>query len=172
MSMEQHTAYINSPVGILEIKTTGDTLNALLFINSWKGPKLLEDEIHYDTALPTYTTHCIQQLKEYFNGSRKKFDLNLSQEGTTFQLKVWNELLNIDYGKTISYLQLSKRIGDVKAIRAVGTTNGKNNISIIVPCHRVIGSNGTLVGYGGDLWRKKWLLEHENKWGNGVQQLF
>jgi methylated-DNA-[protein]-cysteine S-methyltransferase len=170
--MEQHTAYINSPVGILEIKTTGDTLNTVHFVNSWKGPKLAEDEVHYDTALPPYTAHCIQQLQEYFSGSRKKFDLNLMQEGTVFQLKVWNELLNIDYGKTISYLELSKRIGDVKAIRAVGTTNGKNSISIVVPCHRVIGSNGTLVGYGGDLWRKKWLLEHENKWGNGVQQLF
>jgi methylated-DNA-[protein]-cysteine S-methyltransferase len=170
--MEQHTAYINSPVGILEIKTTGEALNTVHFINSWKGPKLAEDEIHFETALPAYTTHCIQQLQEYFNGSRKKFDLNLSQVGTAFQLKVWSELLHIDYGKTISYLELSKRIGDVKAIRAVGTTNGKNSISIIVPCHRVIGSNGTLIGYGGDLWRKKWLLEHENKWGNGVQQLF
>jgi methylated-DNA-[protein]-cysteine S-methyltransferase len=170
--MEQHTAYINSPVGILEIKTTDEALNTVHFVNSWKGPKLAEDEIHYDKVLPDYTKICIEQLQEYFSGSRKKFDLNLSQTGTAFQLKVWNELLNIDYGKTISYLELSKRIGDVKAIRAVGTTNGKNSISIVVPCHRVIGSNGTLVGYGGDLWRKKWLLEHENKWGNGVQQLF
>ncbi len=170
--MEQHTAYINSPVGILEIKTTGNTLNTVHFVNSWKGPKLAEDEIHYDAVLPDYTKICIEQLQEYFTGSRKKFDLNLLQRGTAFQLKVWNELLHIGYGKTISYLELSKRIGDVKAIRAVGTTNGKNSISIIVPCHRVIGSNGTLVGYGGDLWRKKWLLEHENKWGNGVQQLF
>jgi methylated-DNA-[protein]-cysteine S-methyltransferase len=170
--MEQHTAYINSPVGILEIKTTGDTLNTVHFVNSWKGPKLAEDEIHYSNTLPEYSVHCIQQLQEYFNGSRKKFDLNLLQQGTVFQLKVWDELLHIDYGKTISYLELSKRIGDVKAIRAVGTTNGKNSISIVVPCHRVIGSNGSLVGYGGDLWRKKWLLEHENKWGNGVQHLF
>jgi methylated-DNA-[protein]-cysteine S-methyltransferase len=170
--MEQHTAYINSPLGILEVKTTGDTLNTVHFINSWKGPKLTENEIHYSVNLPPYSAHCINQLQEYFIGNRKKFDINLSQTGTTFQLKVWNELLNIDYGKTISYLELSKRIGDVKAIRAVGTTNGKNSISIVIPCHRVIGSNGTLVGYGGDLWRKRWLLEHENKWGNGVQQLF
>jgi methylated-DNA-[protein]-cysteine S-methyltransferase len=171
-NLQQHTAYFNSPVGILEIKTTGDTLNTVHFVNSWKGPKLSADEIHYDTDLPAYSRLCISQLKEYFSGSRKTFNLKLSQAGTDFQLKVWNELLNIGYGKTISYLELSKRIGDVKAIRAVGTTNGKNSISIIVPCHRVIGSNGTLVGYGGDLWRKKWLLAHENKWANGVQQLF
>ena len=81
-------------------------------------------------------------------------------------------MLSIPYGRTTSYLELSKRIGDTKATRAVGTTNGNNKISIIVPCHRVIGSNGDLTGYGGDLWRKKWLLDHENRYANGVQTLF
>lgn len=89
-----------------------------------------------------------------------------------FQEKVWQELLKIAPGQTISYMQLSKRLGDVKAIRAVGTANGKNTVAIIVPCHRVIGSNGDLVGYGGELWRKKWLLDHEAKYSNGVQTLF
>jgi methylated-DNA-[protein]-cysteine S-methyltransferase len=114
----------------------------------------------------------MQQLDEYFAGQRIEFDLQVTQTGTSFQQTVWNELCNIPYGKTISYLELSKRIGNVKAIRAVGTANGTNHVSIIVPCHRVIGSNGSLVGYGGDLWRKKWLLEHEAKYAFGVQTLF
>ena len=115
---------------------------------------------------------CIDQLNEYFEGSRKTFNIPLQQEGTPFQQKVWAQLLNIGYGKTISYLTLSKQIGDTKAIRAVGTTNGKNQIAIIVPCHRVIGSDGSLTGYAGELWRKKWLLDHEGKFANGVQTLF
>lgn len=115
---------------------------------------------------------CMQQLQEYFDGKRTEFELPLQQEGSAFQQRVWTALNNIPYGRTISYLELSKRIGNAKAIRAVGTTNGKNTISIIVPCHRVIGSNGNLTGYGGDLWRKQWLLEHEAKFANGVQRLF
>ena len=98
--------------------------------------------------------------------------MHTAQVGTEFQQSVWNELARIPYGRTISYHELSKRIGNTKAIRAVGSANGNNNICIIVPCHRVIGSNGDLVGYGGDLWRKKWLLEHEGKTVNGVQTLF
>jgi methylated-DNA-[protein]-cysteine S-methyltransferase len=170
--METQKAYYHSPVGILEIHTTDDTLNAVWFVNSWKGPSIKENEIHVTDDLSITAARSIEQLKEYFEGKRKVFDIPLQQTGTAFQLKVWNELLQINYGRTISYLQLSKNIGDVKAIRAVGTTNGKNSISIIVPCHRVIGSNGTLVGYGGDLWRKKWLLDHEAKFANGVQTLF
>ena len=114
----------------------------------------------------------MQQLQEYFDGKRTDFDLPLQQEGSAFQQSVWAVLNDISYGKTVSYLQLSKRIGNAKAIRAVGITNGKNAISIIVPCHRVIGSNGSLTGYGGGLWRKQWLPEHEAKFANGVQQLF
>ena len=115
---------------------------------------------------------CLQQLDEYFSGKRRIFDLSLSHTGTTFQKEVWNELMNIPYGKHISYMDLSKRIENVRAIRAVGTANGRNKICIVVPCHRVIGSNGDLVGYGGDLWRKKWLLDHEAKFAYGVQELF
>ncbi len=167
------TTYYQSPVGILSIGATEDLLCSLLFVNSWKGPKLAENDIHTDAPyIPPVAVQCMQQLQTYFAGTRKTFDLAFSQPGTDFQQKVWKALLDIPYGRTISYLELSKRTGDAKAIRAVGTTNGKNAISIIVPCHRVIGSNGDLVGYGGDLWRKRWLLEHENKWGNGVQELF
>jgi methylated-DNA-[protein]-cysteine S-methyltransferase len=105
--------------------------------------------------------NCFDQLKEYFEGKRKIFSIDLDFEGTDFQKKVWNELLKIPFGQTISYLELSRRIGDVKAIRAVGNANGKNPVSIIVPCHRVIGTSGKLIGYGGGLWRKRWLLEFE-----------
>lgn len=121
---------------------------------------------------PKHLADCEIQLCEYFAGNRSKFDIPISQKGTPFQEKVWEALLHIPYGRTVSYLELSKRIGDVKAIRAVGTTNGKNQVAIIVPCHRVIGSNGDLTGYAGELWRKRWLLEHEAKWSGGVQTLF
>lgn len=116
--------------------------------------------------------NCKQQLTAYFNGTKREFDLPIQQNGTAFQQKIWAALQQIPYGKTISYLELSKRTGDIKAIRAVGTTNGKNQLSIVVPCHRVIGSNGDLTGYSGGLWRKKWLLEHEEKFAHGVQTLF
>ena len=122
--------------------------------------------------LPPLVIHCIEQLIQYFNGERRFFDLPLNQEGTVFQKQVWNELTSIPFGKTISYIELAVKTGDPKATRAVAGANGKNNIAIIVPCHRVIGSDKSLVGYGGGLWRKKWLLEHEMKIAHGVQTLF
>ncbi len=115
---------------------------------------------------------CIEQLIQYFNGQRRQFELPLNQPGTPFQQSVWNELQQIPFGKTISYLDLAKRIGDPRATRAVASANGKNHIAIIVPCHRVIGSNRELVGYAGGLWRKKWLLEMEAKVAFGIQTLF
>jgi methylated-DNA-[protein]-cysteine S-methyltransferase len=111
-------------------------------------------------------------LIQYFNGQRRTFDLPLHQPGTAFQQDVWNILTQIPFGKTISYLELARQTGDSKATRAVANANGKNNIAIIVPCHRVIGSNKELIGYAGGLWRKKWLLEHEAKVAYGVQTLF
>jgi methylated-DNA-[protein]-cysteine S-methyltransferase len=113
---------------------------------------------------------CIKQLDEYFAGKRRQFSLPLNQDGTDFQVKIWNLLYKIPYGKTISYNELSRQHGDPKAIGAVASANGKNNICIIVPCHRVIGSNQSLIGYAGGLWRKKWLLDHEAKYYSGVQQ--
>lgn len=156
----------------MEIRSSGNAISHVLFLNSWKGIKVEESSIHFSVPQSPIIKNCIKQLDEYFAGSRTEFHLPLIQAGTTFQQTVWQELLHIPYGKTISYLELSKRLGNVKAIRAVGTANGNNSISIIVPCHRVIGSNGDLVGYGGDLWRKKWLLEHEAKYAYGVQTLF
>jgi methylated-DNA-[protein]-cysteine S-methyltransferase len=170
--MNTETAYYQSPVGILEIRSNGEAISHVLFVNSWKGSVLVESELNFAEPQSGMIKECMQQLDEYFAGTRTEFNLNLLQAGTEFQQTVWKELCNIPYGRTISYLELSKRIGNVKAIRAVGTANGNNSISIIVPCHRVIGANGDLVGYGGDLWRKKWLLAHEDKFANGVQTLF
>lgn len=104
-----------------------------------------------------------KQLDQYFNKEREVFDLKLSFSGTDFQKEVWNALCKISYGKTTSYQKLTNSIGDPKAIRAVASANGANKLAIVVPCHRVIGSNGQLVGYAGGLWRKKWLLSHESK---------
>lgn len=158
----------SSPVGYIDIKITDNHIAELLFSDQQKSPgdeKLSAGEIKI-------LKECIKQLDEYFLGKRKTFNLPLQQSGTGFQQKVWNELLKIPYGKTISYLKLSQRLGDIKAIRAVASANGKNKLSIVVPCHRVIGSDGSLVGYGGGLPRKKWLLDHENKYAHGVSLLF
>lgn len=103
----------------------------------------------------------VSQLQEYFDGKRTDFELQLNPDGTEFQKQIWQELQQIPFGKTTSYLELSKKYGDPKAIRAVAAANGKNPLWIVVPCHRVIGSDGSLTGYAGGLWRKKWLLEHE-----------
>ncbi|UYQ94386.1 methylated-DNA--[protein]-cysteine S-methyltransferase [Chitinophaga horti] len=155
--------YIDTPLGPLEIKGNGQFISGVNFreqagVSSEDVPPLLRE--------------CARQLREYFAGERLDFDLPLSQKGTDFQLGVWQKLCDIPYANTISYQQLANRINNPKSIRAVGTTNGRNQISIIVPCHRVIGSNGTLTGYAGGLWRKKWLLEHENKVKHGSQTLF
>ena len=104
----------------------------------------------------------VSQLQEYFDKKRTDFDFKLNPKGTEFQQKVWKSLLEIPYGKTISYMDQTKKLGDIKAIRAVASANGKNPLWIVVPCHRVIGTNGSLTGYAGGLSRKKWLIEHEN----------
>jgi methylated-DNA-[protein]-cysteine S-methyltransferase len=113
-------------------------------------------------SIPKELEQAVIQLQEYLEGKRIDFDLKLNPKGTYFQKKVWQELLNIPFGKTMSYLDLSKKLGDVKAIRAVAAANGKNPIWIVIPCHRVIGTDGSLTGYAGEIWRKKWLLELEN----------
>ena len=170
--MNDFTYYYDSPIGMIEIHAGDKYIDSILFVNSGRGP-VIEKPVRSNlkNASPIIQ-QCVKELEEYFKGKRKDFDFKFSQTGTEFQEKIWKELTHIPYGRTISYLELSKRIGNVKAIRAVGTTNGKNQLCIVVPCHRVIGSNGSLVGYGGELWRKKWLLEHEAKFGNGVQELF
>ena len=161
-----------SPIGILQIKNAADFISEVSFIETKKKSYDGSKELTYSINSVTVIKNCIEQLDDYFSGKSLIFDIPLLQEGTPFQQSVWAELQKIPYGRTVSYQHLSKTIGNIKATRAVGTANGKNNIAIVVPCHRVIGSNGSLVGYGGDLWRKQWLLEHEAKYAHGVQALF
>ncbi len=146
------TIFIKTPLGIAKIE--GDT-NGISVISVQQDGLVSE-------SIPEHFREVVSQLNEYFDGQRKTFSFALNPKGTDFQQKVWQALLEIPYGKTMSYLELSKKLGDVKAIRAVAAANGKNPIWIVVPCHRVIGSDGSLTGYAGGLWRKQWLLEHEN----------
>lgn len=162
--METYAIYMSTPVGLLKISGTESSINAIHFLD-------MPDGDDYEEA-PTLLLQCKQQLQEYFDGIRQVFDLPVDQPGSDFQQRVWQELLTIPYGATISYLQQSKQLGDPKSIRAVGTTNGKNNLAIVVPCHRVIGSNGALTGYAGGVWRKRWLLDHERRVRYGDLRLF
>ncbi|HLT51443.1 MAG TPA: methylated-DNA--[protein]-cysteine S-methyltransferase [Arenibacter sp.] len=146
-------AFIETPLGITKIEGDEQGIKGITVFNS--------DEKLSD-IIPEVLEDAIYQLREYFEGSRKEFSLTLNPEGTEFQKNVWRALERIPYGKTISYLEFSKTLGDPKAIRAVASANGKNPLWIVVPCHRVIGSDGSLTGYAGGLHRKKWLLEHEN----------
>lgn len=144
--------YIKTPLGITKIM--GDE-NGISVIS-------VSDEGDISEQIPAVLQEAVSQLMAYFEGKRTTFDFKLNPKGTEFQQKIWNGLLEIPFGKTISYLELSKKLGDVKAIRAVASANGKNPLWIVIPCHRVIGTDGSLTGYAGGLWRKKWLLEHEN----------
>lgn len=161
-----YTTYYHSPVGLLKISGTDNYISEVSFYD--KAQKAEGKKKN----LPPMIITCIEQLIQYFHGERRVFEFPIHQPGTPFQQSVWNELMTIPFGKAISYLDLARKTGDIKATRAVANANGKNNVAIVVPCHRVIGSNRELVGYGGGLWRKKWLLEHEAKIAYGVQTLF
>lgn len=145
------TAIIKTPLGFAKIEGNEKGISSIT---------VLEKE--ETTAIPVILEDAVYQLQEYFEGSRKEFQLDLNPEGTEFQKRVWDALEKIPFGKTLSYLELAKQLGDVKAIRAVASANGKNPLWIVIPCHRVIGSNGDLTGYAGGLHRKKWLLAHES----------
>jgi methylated-DNA-[protein]-cysteine S-methyltransferase len=147
-------AKYESPIGWIELREDEAALSYLVFHNS--EPQFQVSE----TLLLKKTIH---QLDEYFKGKRKHFDIPLLLKGTYFRMKVWNELLNIPYGGTISYGELAVAIGNPQASRAVGQANHHNPISIVIPCHRVIGADGSLTGYGGEVWRKEWLLAFEKK---------
>lgn len=150
--METACIHINSPIGPLTIACNEQGISMISFSNA----KELSREI------PKSLKTCVQQLQEYFSGKRQSFDLKLAPEGTAFQQSVWKELLHIPYGETQTYLDIAKALGDEKLTRAVGNANGKNPIAIVVPCHRVIGSNGKLTGYAGGMKRKQFLLQLEN----------
>ena len=146
------TVNIKTPLGMATIK--GDE-NGIAIIS-------IVDKGEISKVIPSILQEAVTQLQDYFDGQRTHFDFQLNPSGTEFQQKVWKGLCEIPFGKTMSYLELAKQLGDVKAIRAVASANGKNPLWIVVPCHRVIGMDGSLTGYAGGLWRKKWLLEHEN----------
>ena len=146
-------AYIGTPLGTARIRGDAAGISAI---------EVTKTPVPETTEIPPELAQAADQLTEYFEGKRQIFDLQLNPSGTSFQKKVWEALLDIPYGKTLSYMQLSKILGDPKAIRAVAAANGKNPIWIIIPCHRVIGSDGSLTGYAGGLHRKKWLLNHES----------
>ena len=151
-----------SPLGILIIKSDGQAVTEISFSEEVQ-------EIQNSCAV---LESCRQQLSDYFAGKLVSFDLPLNPEGTAFQQKVWAELIKIPYGETITYMELAIRLGDTKAIRAVGTANGKNPLAILIPCHRVIGAGNKLTGYAGGIWRKKALLELEMKYSVRKDLLF
>ena len=163
MTLLFHT-YYNSPAGLLKISGTEHHINNIAFI--------ADDPIAHSTTSNPLLDGCVEQLAEYFKGKRQKFTVPIYQPGTQFQQLVWDEVSKTNFGKTVSYMSLAKNLGDPKCIRAAASGNGKNNICIIVPCHRVVGTNQSLTGYAWGLPRKKWLLDHENKIANGVQTIF
>ena len=144
-------AYYDSPIGLIEISGTLDGITSLFFVEE-RRPGVATNDV---------CEEAVKQISEYFAGSRQEFDLPITMEGTEFQRQVWQKLRSIPFGQTVSYGDVARSIGKPSAVRAVGAANGDNPVSIIVPCHRVIGSDGGLTGYGGGLPRKQWLLKHE-----------
>jgi len=151
MPRDEFRGYYESPIGLIEIGGDEGAITSLYFV----------EERREDAISSTVIERAIVQIDEYFTSARQTFDLPLDLVGTEFQQQVWRQLLAIPYGETVTYQEIANRLGNPRAVRAVGAANGQNPISIIAPCHRVIGRDGRLVGYGGGLWRKEWLLRHE-----------
>ena len=147
-----HRALYDSPIGCIEIQGTEQGILSVDF---------LDTPCKASFSIPDCLTSCVRQIAEYFKGTRREFTLDLVLQGTAFQRRVWGALRRIPYGQTASYRDIARAIGNEKAVRAVGNANGRNRIPIIIPCHRVIGSSGDLVGFASGLWRKEWLLNHE-----------
>lgn len=149
----KYFAYIHTPLGLMEFLADDNYLLSVMFV---------EEKTHSENP-NEILRETVRQFNEYFSGTLENFNLPIEFNGTEFQNRVWKELCNIPYGETISYKELAIRIGNEKGCRAVGGANGKNVVNIIAPCHRVIGSNNTLTGYGGGLDKKEWLLHNEKK---------
>ncbi|NMB83401.1 MAG: methylated-DNA--[protein]-cysteine S-methyltransferase [Ignavibacteria bacterium] len=149
-----HIDFIKSPIGSICIRASERGITDLFYVDEYEEDKLSKNQ---------FIKKCKIELNEYFEGKRKLFNVPIDLYGTEFQKSVWFELLKIPFGNTISYLSLASKLGNKNKIRAVAKANAQNKLSIIVPCHRVIGANGDLIGYSGGLWRKKWLIEHEEK---------
>ena len=154
MAATSYFLHINTPVDTLELEASDTHLLAIRFSSFKQKTEKMPSthQILNNTKL---------QLKEYFKGKRNQFDLPLRAEGTSFEQDVWQQLCHINYGSTITYSELAKRLGDINKVRAVGRANGSNPLPIVIPCHRVIGVNNKLVGYGGGIENKRWLLQHE-----------
>lgn len=150
--MSKDTIYYNSPAGIIEITSEDDKIASISFTDIDK---------HAPAKETPALKEAVKQLSEYFTGKRKGFDIELYPSGTDFQRKIWQELMKIPYGTTISYSQLAQKIGNKKAVRAVANAVAANNLAVIIPCHRIIGKNGSLTGYKWGIEKKKRLLEHE-----------
>lgn len=151
--MKTYKAYHQSEIGMIEIIGTEKEILTAEFVK----------KVAATSEIPPLLKRCLEEIDEYFKGRRKEFSINLQLPGTDFQKKVWKELTKIPFGETVSYTDIAAAVGNKKAVRAVGYANAKNKISILIPCHRVIGRHGNLTGYGGGLWRKEWLLKHERK---------
>jgi methylated-DNA-[protein]-cysteine S-methyltransferase len=154
MDLTLVSTYIDSPLGMMRISGHALGITEVLFC----------DDVELTvptTPVPDCLLACVQQVQEYFAGTRQTFDLVLAPKGTPFQQQVWESLQGIPFGKSRSYMEVARAVSGEKAIRAVGAANGRNPICLVVPCHRVIGSDGSLIGYAGGLWRKEWLLRHE-----------
>jgi methylated-DNA-[protein]-cysteine S-methyltransferase len=154
------TAVYESPIGAIEIKAEEKGILEVHFVEK---SGLLRSPGGAAAGGPDVLRACLSQLEEYFRGKRASFSLPLRLEGTAFQKKVWAALLRVPFGQTTTYGAIAAAVGNKRAGRAVGGANHRNPVSIIVPCHRVVGSDGRLTGYGGGLWRKEWLLAHERK---------
>lgn len=152
--MPRYYDTLSSPIGELVLSTDGSALTGLTL-----GNPPPEGAVHDRARLKPF----VDEVREYLAGERQIFSFHVDQPGTGFQKRVWQELMNIPFGETISYGELARRIGQPTASRAVGSANGKNQIAIVVPCHRVVASGGKIGGYGGGLWRKEWLLDLESK---------
>jgi methylated-DNA-[protein]-cysteine S-methyltransferase len=148
---DEFWGYYESPIGLLEIGGDERAVTSIYFVEERRDGAIASPVIE----------RAVAQLDEYFAGERRTFDLSLELIGTEFQQQVGRELRAIPYGETAAYQEIANRLGNPRAVRAVGAANGRNPISIVIPCHRVIGGDGRLVGYGGGLWRKEWLLRHE-----------
>ena len=146
-------ATIKTPLGLAQIEGNRDGISSL---------SIAQEEIGCVKEIPEELREAVSQLSEYFTGNRRNFKLRLNPSGTAFQKRVWQELQKVPFGKTMSYFELSRNLGNEKAIRAVAAANGRNPLWVLIPCHRIIGSDGSLTGYAGGVWRKKWLLEHES----------
>lgn len=152
MDQKTHIKYLHTPIGWLKLQSTKNALIAISFT---------EKEGESSEFIPPVLNDTLNQLQEYFEGTRNKFDVKLLPSGTVFQQKTWDYVSEVEFGTTVSYLDIAIKTGSNKNTRAVGLANGKNPIPIIIPCHRVIGSNGKLTGYAGGLEKKRWLLHHE-----------